>query len=109
MKKLISLIGLSLMLTNVAFAQDLVTCADVKKHGQEILFKTMEERAAFENKLVKKIVDRAAEEGRLSQFERDRLLSDAKLEILDRNLVELKRIGKCLDLELAELQARIGR
>ena len=54
MKKLISLIGLSLMLTNAAFAQDLVTCADVKKNGPEILYKVMKEREAFENQLVKK-------------------------------------------------------
>ena len=109
MKKLISLIGLSLMLTNVAFAQDIVTCADVKKSGPEILYKVMKERTAFENQLVKKIVDRASEEGRLSKFERDMLLSDSKIEILDRELLELKRIGKCLDLEIAEIQARLGR
>ena len=109
MKKLISLIGLSLMLTNAAFAQDIVTCADIKKSSPEILYKVMKEREAFENQLVKKIVDRAAVEGRLSKFERDMLLSDSKIEILDRTLLELKRIGKCLDLEIAELQARIGR
>ena len=109
MKKLLSLIGLSLILTNAAFAQDLLSCADLKKMGGKIEMKVIQERENIEMKLVTKIVNRAAQEGRLSKFDRDILLLESKNEVLEASRKLLDRSIKCLDLDVKEIEARISR
>jgi hypothetical protein len=109
MKKLLSLIGLSLILTNAAFAQDLLSCADLKKMGGEVEMKVIKERENIEMKLVTKIVNRAAQEGRLSKFDRDILLLESKNEVLEASRKLLDRSIKCLDLDVKEIEARISR
>ena len=109
MKKLLSLIGLSLILTNAAFAQDLLSCADLKKMGSDVEMKVIKERENIEMKLVTKIVNRAAQEGRLSKFDRDILLLESKNEVLEASRKLLDRSIKCLDLDVKEIEARISR
>jgi hypothetical protein len=108
MKKLLSLIGLSLVLTNAAFAQDLLSCRDLKKMGNDVEMKVIKEREDFEMKLVAKIVNRAAKEGRLSDFERDILLLDSKNDVLERSQKLLDRSIKCLNEEIKGIESRIG-
>jgi hypothetical protein len=108
MKKLLSLIGLSLVLTNAAFAQDLLSCADFKKMGHAVEMKVIKERENIEMKLVAKIVNRAAKEGRLSDFDRDILLLDSKNEVLEGSRKLLDRSIKCLNEEIKEIDVRIG-
>jgi hypothetical protein len=108
MKKLISLIGLSLMLTNVAFAQDLLNCADFEKLGPTLHGKIQTERTEFEKKLISKLVNRAAKEGRLSEFERQMMQSDAEIALYERNNQELDRSIKCSKDKIKEIESRIN-
>ena len=95
------------MLTNIAFAQEAVTCKDLKKLDPQALNNVRQERENFEKRLVAKFINKAADEGKLSNFERDMLLHDAKIEIYERSQAELDQSIKCIREELKEFQERI--